>query len=141
MAKRKEIDIKEVERLSGLGLTEEQISLSLGISVDTFGRRKSSVAEFAEAIKRGKTKAADVVSSKLMDLIKRGNLGAIIWYEKTRLGYSDRTDIRIDWRDKAKRDGHTDDEIQQAFDDMVAAARARIVAGRSGGGSLANGEG
>ena len=141
MAKRKDVDIKEIERFAGQGLSEEQICRCLGISDETLRRRKNENVAFVEAIKNGRSKTAETVSNKLMDLVKRGNLGAIIWYEKTRLGYSDRTEIRIDWRDKARRDGHSDNEIQQAFDEMVAAARARIMAGRSGGGSLADSEG
>jgi hypothetical protein len=84
------IDIAEVKRLAGLGLSEENIAISLGISQDTLTRRKKDFAEFAEALKSGKVAAQTVVADKLYELCKEGNLGAIIWYEKTRLGYSEK---------------------------------------------------
>jgi hypothetical protein len=34
-----------------------------------------------------------------MSLIKKGNLGAIVWYEKTRKGYSDRVQQEMTGRD------------------------------------------
>lgn len=94
--KKIEIDTTEVERLAGLGLTQEEICSSLSISVDTLERRVKDSADFADAIKRGKASAAEVVSDKLMGLCKRGNLGAIIWYEKTRRNLSDRLNVSSD---------------------------------------------
>lgn len=91
-----EINLKEVERLSGLGLTQEEISLALGISESTLYNRKRESEVFTDAIKRGKAKASEVVSNKLMGLCKQGNLGAIIWYEKTRRGLSDRLNVSSD---------------------------------------------
>jgi len=82
--KRKEIDIAEVERLAGIGLTDIQICYSLGVSDETLRRRKIESVEFVEAIKRGKAAALNIVSSKLMELCNEGNLGAIVWYDKTR---------------------------------------------------------
>lgn len=84
------IDLDEVKRLAGLGLSEAQICTSLGISEDTLGRRKKDSADFADALKSGKVAAQVTVGTELMKLIKKGNLGAISWYEKTRLGYSEK---------------------------------------------------
>lgn len=88
--KKIEIDIAEVERLAGLGLTQEEIALSLGISERTLYENKAKSAEFAEAIKSGKAKTKRTVTNKLMEKIEDGDLGAIIWYEKTRLGFNDK---------------------------------------------------
>jgi ABC-type molybdate transport system substrate-binding protein len=85
-----EIDIQEVERLAGLGFTLEEISDHLGIHYTTLNRRRKEKEELQAAIKRGKTAAAAKVSSKLMDKVESGDLGAIIWYEKTRRGLTDR---------------------------------------------------
>lgn len=87
-----EIDLKAVEDAAAEGLTEAEVAARLGVSVDTLGRRKKDIAEFAEAIKRGKARADAEVSSQLFKKVQRGNLGAIIWYEKTRKKYSDRTE-------------------------------------------------
>lgn len=95
------IDLAAVERLAGDGLTQEEIALALGISDDTLQRRKRDTAAFADAIKRGKANAAAEVANMLMTLVRKGDLGAIVWYEKTRRGLSDKmTNVftqDIDW--------------------------------------------
>jgi hypothetical protein len=88
-----QIDIAEVERLAGLGLTNAEICLSLGISETTLYTRKRDSAEFADAIKRGQAKAAADVANALYLKATGGDLGAIVWYEKTRGGRSDKQQI------------------------------------------------
>lgn len=96
MAKpRVEIDMAEVERLAGLGLTQEEIATSLGFSERTFRNRKKDSAAFADAIKRGKASAAEEISNQLFEKAKTGDLGAIIWYEKTRCGRTDKLTIDL----------------------------------------------
>lgn len=89
----KAINLDEVARLAGLGLTNAEICLSLGISERLLYLRKRDSAEFAEAIERGKSTAASEVSNVLYQLCKEGNLGAIVWYEKTRRGLSDKVSL------------------------------------------------
>ena len=84
------IDIDEVERLAGQGLTQAEICLCLGVSERTLYNRKRESAEFAEAMKRGKARAGSEVANKLYEMAKAGDLGAIVWWEKTRRGLSDR---------------------------------------------------
>lgn len=91
--KRIDIDIDRIEYLAGLGLTEAEICSSLGISEDTLGNRKKESTDFSEAIKRGKAKAAQQVSNALFDKAMQGDTTAIIWYEKTRRGMTDRTAV------------------------------------------------
>lgn len=86
--KPKVIDMKLMEELAAEGLTEEQIAQSIGVSPDTLAERKKN-PEFLEVLHRGKAAACRVVSNKLMGLCKEGNLGAIIWWEKTRAGVSE----------------------------------------------------
>ena len=83
------IDLAEVERLGGLGLSEKQISEALGIGYRTLNRLKSDDEKFQEALAKGKSKAIAKVSNWLYELCAEKNLGAIIWYEKTRSGFSD----------------------------------------------------
>lgn len=99
-----EIDIDQVAELAGRGLSQAEICLMLGISETTLYERKRESAVFAEAIKRGRAVAADAVANKLFDMAKGGDLGAIVWWEKTRRGLSDRvqqqttaTNIDINW--------------------------------------------
>jgi len=67
-------------------LTHEEIALSLGVADRTLYSRKVEIAEFADAIKKGKAQANGLVSNVLFELCKSGNVTAIIWYEKTRRG-------------------------------------------------------
>jgi predicted DNA-binding protein (UPF0251 family) len=89
-----EIDVAEVERLAGLGLTQEEIALSLGISERTLRTRKKDSAVFADAMKKGRTNAAKEVANALYQKAVGGDLGAIIWYEKTRRGLSDKVETQ-----------------------------------------------
>jgi hypothetical protein len=86
-----EIDISRVEELAAQGLTQVEICLCLGISENTLLRRKAEVEVLAEAIKRGQAKAASEVANVLyLKATKDKDLGAIIWWEKTRRGLSDK---------------------------------------------------
>jgi transcriptional regulator with XRE-family HTH domain len=82
-----------VERLAEQGLTEEEIATALNVSTDTIGRRKRDSADFADAMKRGRAKGADKVSGALMEQCAKGNTAAIIWYEKTRRGLTEHTEL------------------------------------------------
>ena len=63
----------------------------MGISEDTLTRRKQDTAEFADAINKGRAKAAEEVSNALYTKATvEKDLGAIIWYEKTRRGLTDK---------------------------------------------------
>lgn len=88
-----EIDIAEVERLAGLGLTQEEIAESLGISERTLRRRKGDMSILSAAIKRGKTAAGREVANALYQKAISGDVGAIVWWEKTRRGMSDKQKI------------------------------------------------
>jgi len=86
-----DIDIDRIAELAGHGLTQAEICAVLGISEDTMSRRKQDTAVFAEAIKAGKANAAQAVSNALYQkAVIEKDLGAIIWYEKTRRGLSDK---------------------------------------------------
>jgi len=87
-----EIDLAAVESAAADGLTEGEVAARLGISQDTITRRKKSSADFADAIKRGRARADAEVTSQLFKKVRKGDLGAIIWYEKTRKKYSDRVE-------------------------------------------------
>lgn len=85
------IDISRVEELAAQGLSQAEICLCLGISEDTLTRRKQDAADVADAINRGKAKAASEIANVLyLKATKDKDLGAIIWWEKTRRGLSDR---------------------------------------------------
>lgn len=90
--KKIEIDLKAVEEAAAEGLNEAEVAARVGVSEDTLRRRKKGSVAFVEAIARGRHRAHAEVSSKLFEKVRAGDLGAIVWYEKTRKGYSDRVD-------------------------------------------------
>jgi sirohydrochlorin ferrochelatase len=106
-----QIDLNRVEELAAQGLSQAEICVSLNISEDTLGRRKKDSADFAEALRRGKTKAATVVSSKLFEMAAAGNVAAIRWWETTRMGLSDRMKSEV--------------SVQQTFEDLVASLASK----------------
>ena len=83
------IDLKQVESLAANGLTQEQIAAALGISESTLHQRKRDCADFAAAIKRGKAKGIALVTNKLMESIKGGNMTGMIFFLKTQAGWKE----------------------------------------------------
>lgn len=81
----------QVEVLAGQGLTAEQIANCLGIGRTTLYDKINDNEDFSNAIKEGQGKAAGFVTGKLFDHIRNGNLAAIFFYCKTRLGWKETT--------------------------------------------------
>lgn len=84
------IDLEQVRTLAAAGHTQGEIAARVGVSVDTLQRRKKASAAFADALKRGQETAHSTVSNALYQEAVKGNVTAIIWYEKTRRGMTDR---------------------------------------------------
>lgn len=90
-----------------MGLNREEIAACLGISVTTLFARKRESEVFDAAIKDGRAQAAQQVANALYTkAVVEKDLGAIIWYEKTRRGLSDKiqqtttqTNIDLNWDD------------------------------------------
>jgi hypothetical protein len=91
--------IEQIEKMAGLGLTEEKICLLLGISERTLLRRKKDHTELLSAMKRGMASAEGTVGTSLYDKAVAGDLGAIVWWEKTRSGRTDRQAMELTGRD------------------------------------------
>jgi transcriptional regulator with XRE-family HTH domain len=87
MANTIKLDLNTVEELASIGLTEQQIADSLGISRSTLSRRKNDDETFDTALRKGKAKAIVKVSSALMAEVEKGSLRAIIFYLKCRAGW------------------------------------------------------
>jgi transcriptional regulator with XRE-family HTH domain len=87
MANTIEINLRVVEELASLGLTEQQIADSLGISRSTLSRRKTDDETFDTALRKGKAQATVKVTSALMTEVEKGSLRAIIFYLKCRAGW------------------------------------------------------
>ena len=102
MAARIKIDLKEVTRLASLGLTQEQIAASLGISARTLESRKAESAEFADAIKAGQAQGISEIANALWTNAKNGNVTAQIFFLKA----------RAKWKDKHEGEPEEGDEAQ-----------------------------
>lgn len=91
-----ELDLEKVEEYAGLGLTREEIALSLGISYSTLNRRIKESEDVDAAMKRGRAKANIKVGNALMKAIEGGNVTAIIFYLKARVGWTEKQQIEAE---------------------------------------------
>lgn len=95
MAEKKEIDLSEVARLASIGLSEEQIAQSLGISRSTITRRKRDDDAFGAALRAGKAAGVAAVTSALFESAtgEKPNTSAQIFYLKNRAGWRDKQEV------------------------------------------------
>lgn len=91
-----ELDLEKVEEYAGLGLTREEIALSLGVSYSTLNRWIKESDEVDAAMKRGRAKANIKVGNALMKAIEGGNVTAIIFYLKARAGWTEKQQIEAE---------------------------------------------
>ena len=83
-----------VENLMTKGLTKEQDSGMLGVSLSTFMLHQSENSEFSDAIKRGQARGIDAVTNALFEkaTIDRDNT-AMIFFLKNRAGWVDKQEV------------------------------------------------
>lgn len=85
--------LRQIETLAGYGLTEAAIAHVVGISERTWLRKKQS-PEVLAALQKGKALAESQIGRALYVKAVGGDLGAIVWWEKTRAGRVDATQVR-----------------------------------------------
>lgn len=102
MAARINIDLKEVTRLASLGLTQEQIAASLGISPRTLENRKADSADFAAAIKEGQAQGIAEIANALWVNAKGGNVTAQIFFLKARAKWKDKHEGEVEEGEEAQ---------------------------------------
>jgi hypothetical protein len=86
---RKEItqhNLRQIEQLAAYGLTEAAIATVIGVDPKTLYRRKKDHAAVLSALEKGQAVAKASVGKALFQKASAGDLGAIIWWEKTRGG-------------------------------------------------------
>ncbi|EAW1174415.1 hypothetical protein S922_23060 [Salmonella enterica subsp. enterica] len=81
------IDLAQVEALATQGLSDQQISDALGISLSTLKRQKKANEPFWTALKKGKAKGVAAIANKLFTKAQAGDTTAIIFFLKTRGGF------------------------------------------------------
>ena len=96
MANTKVIDLEKLYELAKMGLSEEQIGTSLGISVSTIARRKRDDDTFADTLKAGKQAGITAVTNQLFNSATdpdKPNTSAAIFFLKNRAGWRDRQEV------------------------------------------------
>lgn len=84
----KQIDLNQVKQLAALQCTDVEICSVLGVSVDTFARRKAD-PDFAEAISAGK-EMGKVSLRRMQWNLAKGNAALLIFLGKNYLSQRDK---------------------------------------------------
>ncbi len=89
-----EKEIGQIRTMAGMGLSIQKIALILGLSEATFYRKKKLIPEVQAAYETGLAQAEYTISKTLYSMATNDkNLTAIIWWEKTRFGRSEKAEI------------------------------------------------
>jgi hypothetical protein len=87
-------DAQQIETMAGLGLTVEQIASVLNVSKRTFNRWCEDPGILAH-YKKGQDTAQVTIAQTLFQKARDGDTTALIWYEKTRAGRREVTQVEI----------------------------------------------
>ena len=82
------IDLAELEKLSGMQCTDEEVAAFFDVSTKTIERRRKN-KRFREVMERGKAKGRVSIRRNLFRLANAGNVAASIFLSKNLLGYKD----------------------------------------------------
>lgn len=95
LANTKVIDYEKLYNLAKMGLSEEQIAISLGISASTITRRKRDDEQFDRTLKAGKQKGVETVTNALFENATgdKPSTSAQIFFLKNRAGWRDRQEV------------------------------------------------
>lgn len=91
----RKFDLAKVERLAGLGLSQEKIALALGCGERTIRARLTDDADFAAAYMRGRASREVLVADKLADRCNEGDVSAIKFYLQCVAGWREKQDITV----------------------------------------------
>ncbi len=133
-----EINLKEIETLAAQGLTDEKIYDYLGISHDTFYKRKREMAEFTEALRRGRARGEATLANKLFQKATNGNSEDIKYILERRFGWG-KVD-KFEGKITTENEHRHDHEIGPALREILASIG--LPAGPAGpkGGDAGDGE-
>jgi hypothetical protein len=95
--------IKKAESLSAAGLTKEEIADCLDMGYSTLFEKEKEYPEFAEAIKRGKSKGIGMMANNLVKLAKAGNAAANIFWLKARAKWKEGDEEVMDILSRAEK--------------------------------------
>src|SRR3990167_419381 len=83
--------LRQIEVLAGYGMTEASIAWVIGMCPDTFRVKKSKDERIPRALEKGKAGAETKIGEALYTKAINGDLGAIVWWEKTRANRYERS--------------------------------------------------
>lgn len=109
----------EVKLLAGFGISHEDIAAYLGVDPKTLRKH------FTEELKRGVTEANAKIAQRLFKKAMDGDTTALIWWEKTRSGKTD----KIVTEHTGKDGGPIQVDVTKLSDDEI----ERRIAELSGG--------
>ena len=119
MANIKVIDYEKLYNLAKMGLSEEQIATSLGISVSTIARRKRDDDTFADTLKAGKQEGITAVTNQLFNSAtdaEKPNTSAGIFWLKNRAGWRDKQEVDANLSGSVVVDHDVDSALQALRD-------------------------
>ena len=85
--------IAEVKKLGGLGLTFTQIGYYYSHNPDQWREKVKKYPDLEVAMRQGKAHKIKLASSKLWDLVEKGNIAAITFFLKTQGGWREASPI------------------------------------------------
>ena len=84
---------EKAEELASVGMTMSEIAISLGMGERTIYEKMLAFPQFSQAIKKGQIDGIETVVNELMNLVKKGNLGAVCFYLKNRSNWADKQEV------------------------------------------------
>jgi len=88
------IDLVELEKLSSLQSTDEELAAYFGVTARTIGNKRRQ-PEFAEAMRRGRAKGCISVRRAQFKALDKGNPAILIWLGKQMLNQRDVRPIEL----------------------------------------------
>jgi len=111
--------LEKVEDLAGRGLTIEEIAYTFAVKRATLYKFIAINKIVKEHIEAGRARTLDKVTGKLMELVNKGNLTAIIFFLKTKGRWCEHKSLELTGTDKAQ-------EIKLKLDTTDAVKAAKV---------------
>ena len=86
-------DWADIEAMAGAGIAMHKIAKVMDLSERTLRRWRRVAPSFQAACEKGFIRTEAEIGKALAQKAKAGDLGAIVWWEKTRAGRRDSTDV------------------------------------------------